>query len=137
MIFLTFLLFQLLQLFIIQVLIFKVFLNPHIVHFESPQFSHFLSAPLSVTLDRFTLLGTNLVFLYSQNAVSAHGKKIVLDCCCLVISKMKFLAWVQEKVLSYLRANIVIGDRVSKAPFLNSIMDLPFETVPSEKIHMG
>jgi hypothetical protein len=41
------------------------------------------------------------------------------------------------KIHSYLREKMVIGDKVSKAPFLNCMMALPLETVPSGKIRIG
>jgi len=50
---------------------------------------------------------------------------------------VELLAFIEKHVHWYLREKMVIGDRVSNAPFLNCMIARPLETVPSGKMRTG
>ncbi len=106
-----FLLFQFFQFFVVHPFIFEVFFETDVVYLEPPEFSHSLSASLSVLIASLLLLGVNDFFLYLENTVGTEGKDVIFDSRCFIVSEIELFAYIAENLLSYFRANIVMGDK--------------------------
>lgn len=135
--FISFLLFSTLQYLLQLLLILEKIIVVCIIFLEVTHLGQNVTASLSVLINSLPFFCINDLLLYYKFGIQAQLNKNQVERIDLILSWVKLFTWVMTYLHQQRSEKIVIGVKLSNAPFLKLRIHLPFEQVPSGKTSIG